>query len=333
MQGLAQAILTLTLAFLGFSYWALVLGNLSFGFSLTILTLLWKRQGFAWPRFSMIKRPLIYSRHIVVGQLSWWIYDNSDFTIAGRVLGAAPLGAYTMAWTLAHAPLEKLTNMVNRVTPSIFAAVQTDHAALRRYLRNISGALSLVIFPAVFGMTLIANDFVRIALGQKWIGVVLPLELLTVYVLFRSNVILLVPLLNIIGEERFSMWNSILMIVVLAPSFYIGSHWGTGGIASVWLFVYPLVSLPFFWRLFRKITMPVGEYMGALWPAISGCILMAIAVELFKRSRNPEWPLYLDLSLEILIGAVVYVLALVLMQRKRLREFLGLLKNFREQAD
>ena len=100
----------------------------------------------------------------------------------------------------------------------------------------------------------------------------------------------------------------------------------------MWVFVYPLVALPFFWRLFRKIKMPAGEYIGALWPAISGCILMAIAVEIFKRSRDPGWPLYLDLVLEILIGAIVYVLALVLMHRKRLRAFLGLIKNLRGQA-
>ncbi len=332
LQGMAQAISTLILAFLGFGYWALVLGNLSFSFAATVLTLVWKRQRFAWPHFSLIRSALIYSRHIVVGQLSWWIYDNSDFIIAGRVLGEAPLGNYSMAWTLAHAPLEKLTTMVNRVTPSIFAAVQTDHAALRRYLRNISGALSLAIFPAVLGMTLVADDFVRVALGQKWVGVVLPLELLTLYALFRSNVILLVPLLNVVGEERFSMWNSVLMLAVLVPSFYIGSHWGTGGIASAWLLVYPLVTLPFFWRLFRKIKMPVGEYLGALWPAISGCTLMAIAVELFKHLRDPRWPPYLDLLVEILIGAIAYVLALVLMHRDRLRTFLGLIKNLRGQA-
>jgi len=328
LQGVAQAVTTLFLDFLGFGYWALVLGNVSFSIASTLFTLVWKRQRFAWPHFSMIRNALIYSRHIVVAQLSWWIYDNGDFIVAGRVLGAAPLGNYGLAWTLAHAPLEKLTNLVNRVAPSIFAAAQTDNLALRRYLRNTSGALSLAIFPAVLGMALVANDFVRIALGQKWIGVVLPLELLSLYVLFRSNVILLFPLLNVISEERFSIWNSILMVAVLLPSFYLGSHWGTGGIgASGFLFIRLLPWV--FWRLFPEIKMPVGEYLGALWPAVSGCILMTIAVELFKRTRNPGWPLYLDLALEILIGATVYALALILMHRNRLRAYIGLVKNLR----
>lgn len=332
LQGFVQAISTLIFAFLGFGYWALVLGNISFSLAATILTLAWRRQRFAWPRLVVIRHVLVYSWRIIAARFSWYIYNTGDFMIAGRVLGQAPLGAYTLAWTFAHAPLEKLTTMVNRVTPSIFAVVQTDYIALRRYLRNISGALSLAVFPAVFGITLVANDLVHVVLGQKWIGVVLPLEILTLHALFRSNVTLLTPLLNVVGEERFSMWNSILMLVVLLPSFYIGSHWGTGGIASAWVIVYPVVSLPLFWRLFRKIKMPIREYIGALWPAISGCILMAVAVEIFKATRDPGWPLYFDLAVEILIGAAAYALVLILMHRKHLRAFIGLIRNLRSQA-
>jgi teichuronic acid exporter len=332
LQSVVQAILTLLLAFLGFGYWALVAGNLSFCLTATILTLVYKRQRLAWPRLPMIREVLVYSRHIIVGRMSWSIYDTGDAIIAGRVLGKAPLGNYSLAWTFSQAPLEKVTTLVNRVTPSIFAAVQTDFVALRRYVRNISGALSLVIFPAAFGMSLVANDFVRVALGQKWMGVVLPLELLTLHALFRSNVMLLTPLLNIIGEERFTMWNSVLSLTVLLPCFYIGSRWGTGGIAGTWVVVYPIVCLPLFWRLFRKIEMPVGEYIGALWPAINGCILMAISIEVFKRRRNTEYPIYLNLILEILLGASVYLLTLVLLHSKRLHVFLRLVRGQRGQA-
>lgn len=331
-QGLAQAISTLILAYLGFGYWALICGNLTLSFVATILTLIWKRQRFAWPQLLKIRRVLVYSWHIFAARLSWFIYSTGDFITAGRVLGEAPLGNYNLAWTLAYAPLEKITTLVNQVTPSIFAAVKTDYAALRRYLRNITGALSLVVFPSVFGITLVANEFVHVALGQKWVGVVLPLEFLTIHALFQSNAVLLTPLLNVIGEERFGMWNSMIVMAILLPSFYIGSRWGAGGIASVWVFVYPIAIFPLFWRLFRKIKMSVREYMRALWPALNGCIFMAVAVETFKLARPPEWPLYLDLALEVFIGAGVYVLCLLLMHRNRLRALVGLIKNLQGQG-
>jgi O-antigen/teichoic acid export membrane protein len=332
LLGIIQATSTLLFAALGFGYWALVFGNLSLSLAATVLILIWRRQRFAWPRFSMIQKAVAYSWHIIAGRLSWYAYNDSDFIVAGRVLGEAPLGAYTLAWTLALAPLEKLTTLVNRVTPSVFAAIQSDFVALRRYLRNITGGLALVIFPATLGVALVAREFVLLALGPKWAGAILPLELLALHALIRSNVILLSPVLNVVGEERFAMWNSVHTLIVLPASFYLGSRWGTAGIAGVWVFVYPFLALPLFWRLFRRIQMSTKEYFDALWPAINGCILMAIAVEILKHFLYATWPLYLRFATEILVGALVYSLALILMHRERTRTFLRLFKSLRGQA-
>lgn len=332
LQSIIQGAITLVLAYLGYGFWALVLGNLSLSFVTTGLTLIWQRQRFAWPRFSAIRGALFYSWHIIVARLSWYCYDNSDFVVAGRVLGEGPLGAYTLAWTLAHAPLEKLTTLVNRVTPSIFSAVQSDLSALRRYLRTITGGLALVIFPATLGMALVANDFVRLALGPKWLGVVLPLELLALHALIRSNVILLAPVLNAIRATRFAMWQNLSSLTILPVSFYIGSRWGTGGIAGVWVFVYPLLQLPLYWRLFRGIQMTTWEYFGALWPALSGCIPMAISVEVLKHFLSATWPIYVQFAAEVLMGAFVYTLALLAMHRERLYAFFRLTKSFRSQS-
>jgi O-antigen/teichoic acid export membrane protein len=333
LQGIIQAALTLTLVFLGFGYWALVLGNLSVSLTSTALTMVWRRQRFAWPRFSSIRPALVYSWHILAGRLSWYVYNDSDFIVAGRVLGQAPLGAYTLAWTLAHAPLEKLTTLVNRVTPSIFAAIQTDFPGLRRYLRNITGGLALVIFPATLGMALVSREFVQFAFGSKWSGVVLPLELLALHALIRSNVILLTPVLNVVGEQQFAMWNSLYTLVVLPAAFYVAAiAWGTGGIAGVWVVVYPLVSLPLYWRLFRKIQMSIGEYLGALWPAASGCIVMAATVGGLKLTLGSSRPAYVRFASEILAGAFAYALALICLHRKRLRALFSLIKGSRSQT-
>ena len=321
-QGIVQALVTLILAFMGFGYWALVLGILSSSVTPTCLTLIWRRHRFAFPQFASIRRAIHYSRRIVIGRLCWASYENSDFIVAGRVLGEAPLGAYTLAWTLAHTPLEKLTTLVNRVTPSVFARIQTDPDALRRYLRNITGVMALIIFPATIGVALVAPEFVPVVLGPKWSGVVIPLELLALHALIRSNVILLTPLLMVIGEERLVMWNSIIAMIVLPISFYIGSRWGTVGIAAGWVLIYPLLQLPLFSRIFRRIDLPRSEYLRALWPALSGCVVMAISVQALKAVSSETWLLYARLASEILVGIVTYGMVLVLFHRKYLRGIL-----------
>jgi len=329
LQGVIQALVTVILAFLGFGYWALVLGILSFSITPTGLVLIWRRQSFALPRFSSIREAIHYSRHVLIGRLCWAAYNDSDFIIAGRVLGEAPLGVYTLAWTLAHTPLEKLTSLVNRVTPSVFAAIQTDTEALRRYIRNITGVMALMIFPATIGLALVAPEFVPLVLGPKWNGVVIPLELLAVHALMRSNVILLTPLLNVIGEERLVMWNSVVAMIILPISFYIGSRWGTAGIAAGWVVIYPFLQLPLFSCLFRRIGLPRSEYLRALWPAVSGCAVMALSIEVLKSALNEVWPLYARLVAEIFVGILAYGVVLLLLHRNYLRGILEFVRATR----
>jgi O-antigen/teichoic acid export membrane protein len=329
MQGIVQSVLTLVLAFLGFGYWALVLGVLSFSVTSTCLVLIRKRHSFAFPRYASIRKAIHYSRHILIGRLCWASYTDSDFIVAGRVLGEAPLGAYTLAWTLAHAPLEKLTTLVNRVTPSVFARIQTDSDALRRYIRNITGGMALIIFPLTIGIALVAPEFVPFVLGPKWVGVVAPLQLLALHALIRSNVILLTPLLNVVGEERLVMWSSIIGMIVLPVSFYVGSRWGTVGIASGWVLIYPLIQVPLFVRMFRRIKLPRGEYLVALWPAVSGCAAMAISVAALKLILREPRSLPVRLLSEIVAGAITYGLVLILFHRNRLQDFLKVTRAFR----
>jgi O-antigen/teichoic acid export membrane protein len=327
LQGVVQALVTLLLAFLGFRYWALVLGILSFSITPTVLTLIWSRHSFAFPRSSSIRRAVHYSRHIVIGRLCWASFNDSDFVIAGRTLGAGPMGAYTLAWTLAHGPIEKLSNLVNRLTPSVFARIQQDPSALRRYLQNITGGMALLIFPLTIGIALVAPEFVALVLKSKWNGIILPLNLLVLHALVRSNVILLEPLLNAIGEERLWMRVSMVAMVVLPVTFYIGSYWGTVGIAAGWILVYPLTQVPLFLRVFRRLNLSPSDYFATLRPALTGSVAMFICVETFKALPRSRLPLYAFFISEVVVGILAYVLAMMLMHRDYLQGILNFMRG------
>jgi teichuronic acid exporter len=333
LQTVVAAVVTLALAVAGFGYWSLVLGNLCLTIAATGMTAFCKRQRFAWPNYPEIRAPLLFSWHIIVGRLSWFVYDNSDFTIAGKLLGEAPLGDYTLAWTLAHAPLEKLTVLVNRVTPSFFASIQSDFSALRRYLLSITGGLALVIYPVTVGLSLISADLISVALGSKWQGAVAPLQLLAFHALLRSNVILLTPVINAIGEARFAMWQNLASLLILPISFYGGaSRWGAVGIASVWVIVFPALQIPLYWRVFRRIQMPTWQYLKSIWPATSACLVMVAMDVSLRWARARIQPMYLELAIRIVIDGAVYVSVLVLAHRPTVNALLRLVKDFRRKS-
>ena len=89
------------------------------------------------------RRPnvLRFRGHVLVGRIAWYAYSNADFVTSGRVLGQTALGAYTIAWNLANVPVEKITGVLNNVTPGLFSIMQNDPPPLRRYLLNLNEEL------------------------------------------------------------------------------------------------------------------------------------------------------------------------------------------------
>ena len=312
---------TLLMVLSGWGYWSLVLGNLAGHTVQSGLIVSARPHRFAKPRLDSLREPLTFGWHVLVSVLASSSYEKLDNVTAGRMLGQTALGVYGMAWNLANIPMEKLTTLVTTTIPTYFAAVQTDMAALRRYLRTLTETLAMATFPATVGLALVARDLIPLALGHKWEGAIVPLEILSVYVTFRSVVALLGKLLTAVGNPRFVMWDDLAALIILPTGFYVGSHWGTAGIAWGWVAAYPLVALPLYWKTFKTIEMPVRDYLNALRPALHGTLAMVLAVSLLKRTLPGSEPSWMRVVLEIAAGAGTYLLALLLLHRERLTTF------------
>jgi teichuronic acid exporter len=326
LRDIVAAMGTLVLAWLGFGYWALVWGNLMGTTVRALLIVATRPHAFAWPHLRSIRHSLSFGWHVLVSVLAWSAYERLDNLTAGRMLGQVALGFYGMAWTLANVPIEKLTSLVTNVLPSYLAAAQKDPPALRRYVRTLTETLALATFPATIGLGLVARELVPVALGHKWDGVILPLEILSTYAAFRSIVALLPKVLTAVGNARFVMWNDLAALIILPVAFYIGSHWGTAGIAWGWVAAYPLVAVPLYWKMFKTIQLKPGDYFHSLRPALESTLAMAIAVGVLKWQLAERAPVLLQLIFEISAGAMVYVSSAWLLHRKRMLVILDMAK-------
>jgi teichuronic acid exporter len=322
------AVSMIAFAVLGLRYWTLVIGGLLSSVLSTGAALVLRRHRFAWPRRHSLTHAMTFSGHVLVGRLSWYAYSNADFLVAGRILGQAALGLYELGWTLANVPIEKVTALVGQVTPSIFSAVQHDRAALRRYLLRITEGLALITLPTSLGMALVAPDFVLLALGEKWHGAIVPLQLLALSGALRSVTPLLPQALNAIGESRLAMRYAVLCAFVLPTAFYVmAKQWGTVGLALVWVVVFPLLTLPAYQRVLARIQLSSRQYLGALWPGLSASVLMAVAVLTVKRVVGSYGSPGFRFGTQVVVGACTYTLICVLLHRGRLAAFSHVLRG------
>jgi O-antigen/teichoic acid export membrane protein len=314
----------------GFGYWTLALGMVISSTAYSALVVANSPTGFRRPRFAAIRQPFAFSSHVLITRFAWYGYDNADFAVIGRVLGANALGAYTIGWTLSGMAIEKITALIGRVTPAFFSAVQTDFAELRRYLLVLTEGLALLTFPTSIGLALTADEIVRVALGEKWTVAIVPLQLLAILATIKSVSPLIPQVLAAIGEARTNMRISLMTLAVLPAAFLVATRWGIAGVATAWLVLGPVMLSPLMVRAFRLIELPAGSYFRALWPATSSCLVMAAAVLLVDRVFLSQTPLYVSLIVKVLIGAASYAAALLLLHRKRIaviRQLISKLRN------
>lgn len=326
LRALSAAIIAVVLATLGFRYWALVLSEVIGVAIATVLTVMRRPQGFAFPRLAAIESAVTYSRRVLVGRLSWFAYSNSDFLVAGRVLGQAALGAYDFAWTLTNIPIEKVTSLISGVTPAIFASVQKDTAALKGYILSLTEAISLLAFPASIGIALVAGDLIHGVFGEKWAGAVAPLRMLALYATLRCIMPILPPALNVCGKTRFLMYHGLASAVVFPLAFWIGSSHGTLGIATVWVILYPIISAPMLYVTFKAIT-GAADYFRALKAATVSVLAMGVAVYGAGKLLSPTYPSLLRLAIQVAVGAAAYAGIVLLAFPDRIRAFRRLVRG------
>lgn len=327
-RSIVLAFVMIAFAWFGFRYWTLVIGGIVSSLIATVQTVMLRRHRIAWPRVAALRHAMRYSWHVLASRLSWYAYSNADFLVAGRLLGKAALGVYDFAWTLANVPVDKVTALVGQVTFPIFAAVKDDRAELSRYLLRITEGVALLTFPAAAGMTLVANDFVLAFLGTKWEGAIIPLRLLSVFVGFRSITPLLPPVLLVLGESSFAMWNSIISAVVMPTAFYLmGTRWGTTGLALAWVIVYPFLAAMLYWRVFTRLRLPLYQYLRALWPAASSTIVLCAVVFGVKGATPAGLSHGAAFGIQAAAGAAAFGLAVLLLHRARLVEFVQIVRS------
>lgn len=321
--------ITLAGAMLGFRYWALALGTVIGTLITTVITIYRRPQGFNMPTRAGLAPVMHFSRHILIGRFAWIAYQDGDFAVAGRQLGKYAAGVYGLAWTLASSPIEKITALLQEVTPSLFAKVQDDRPALKRYFLNLSEILCLATFPASVGIALVSKDLVDVVLGYKWYAASAPLALLALYAGARSVTSIFGALFVATRETKFSMYSSVALAILLIIGFIVGSYWGAAGIAASWLIVHPSFSVFSFTKVRKILTLSGWEYIRALRLGLDGAIAMALGVLLFQSYISMDWDAKPRLAAEIALGALIFGLTTWVLHRKRLKDIIGWLKRVR----
>src|SRR5262249_5045772 len=144
-----------------------------------------------------------------------------------------------------------------------------------------------------------------------------PLRLLAIFASVRSITPVFAHVLNAVRETRFGMKLGLLSVVLYPAAFYVGSRWGTVGIAAAWILVHPIMLFPLYVRVFHTTQLKLSHYLNALRIPFEGALVMSVGILLLKLYLRPELSLILRLALQIVAGASLYVGDILLFHYRR----------------
>lgn len=327
---LVSAVVTVTTAWFGWGFWALLVGPGSGRIASAALLCYWKPVPFRWPHWEDIRKPVEMGRHVAVSRVAAAAYSYADGIVIGRTLGEAVLGTYRMAMNLASAPAEKITQLIMRTATPLFANVMDDLPLVRRYYLIVAELLSLAVMPAMFGLTIVAPQAVLLILGPKWVAATRPLQWLGLFMIVRVLGVLAEQVLVSQRLTRFTMRMSIMSFAIMPVAFYVAARWkGPSGVAATWIIFSPLTIVPLLFILLRKITLSYREYATALLPAIGGSAVMCLALLALKGRLPASLSLQALLAIQVGVGGTAYVGFILCFFRARILRYATFLWRLR----
>ena len=172
-----------------------------------------------------------FSANVVLHRLLYYVHRNADTVLIGRYLGAAPLGAYTLAYNVMLIPFYRISAVVQEVLFPAFSRMQSDPRKIAElWLRSmrVVGAISV---PALLGLIAIAPDFIPVVLGAQWKQAITVLQVLSWVGLIQSLQTSTTDVMLAVDRSELLRTYSIVFFCAHLLAFVIGVQYGILGVA------------------------------------------------------------------------------------------------------
>ncbi len=302
--------IAVVLAFSGFGVWSLVWGELISTVT-KIAASVWYTR---WvPRFryshAAVKDTFSFGAWFFFKSQLGYLSQNLDIVIVGKSFGAEALGFYERALRLMSMPQRQISRPVNSILYSAFSEIQEDAEKLRRAYRQAMLPLTLVNYPILVGLGVVAPYFVVSLYGQKWAGMAVPLQIFVLAGVFRSNMGMLSSLIVANNRVRAHVRQQLWGLLVIVPGCAVGMQFGANGIAGA-IVLHSLFTTLMFFRLTTSFTpLKWSDFWYVQRHAVLGCAVMAVFIigtDIFLLQALAI-PLLMKLVVQVSIGGLVYV--------------------------
>lgn len=306
---LVPLLVTVPLAFVLRSYWALVIGTVSQqAFIAVVVCILSKYKPRILIDFSIFKQMLSFSIWNLWETLSIWFAGQANIFIVARVLDSYYLGLYRTGMTTINSYMALFTSAITPVLFSSLSRVQDNKKEYVETFNKFQKMLALSVVPMGVGIFLYRKLAVQILLGSTWAEVT---DFMGLWALVSSLTIVFSNMASEVyrsmGKPQVSFYIQVVYLFVYIPAIYMSAKNGFDelSIVSCLIRILPImVDLIVLNRVFKISIVDVLKNVGYTFFAV--ICMSTVAIILHGPTGDILWQ-FLTIFICIIVYAAIIV--------------------------
>ena len=217
----------ITLAANGFAYWGIAIQSITYTLSMTIFSYYFSGWCPSWKiDFTPIQEMIGYSSKLIVTHAFHIINANLFSVLLGKFYSEKEVGYFNQANKWNTMGYTTINGMITSVAQPVLSSISEDKGYQLKALRKMLRFTAFVSFPAMFGLSLTAPEFITLAITDKWLPSAHIMQILCIGGAFLPISNLFSQLLLSRGHSSIYMWCTILLSILQLTTAYIAYPYG-----------------------------------------------------------------------------------------------------------
>ena len=191
---------------------------------------------------------------------------NADNLLIGRFLGADVLGIYSRAYSIMMLPLSRVSGVISSVMFPSLSIIQDDLARVKKIYLKVSRVIAFFTFPMMGILIVVAEPFVKLVLGEQWLGMVPVLQILSIVGALQSVATLNGNIYMSQGKTALDFKVNVVSNFIIVLAFFIGVQYGILEVAWAYLIAIIIILLPQWYIMGRLISCQLLEIIKNILP-------------------------------------------------------------------
>jgi lipopolysaccharide exporter len=290
---------------------ALVFGGMAGVAAMLALALVFVRIPLPRWRWAEIRELLPYGGPASLATFAWAGFRNGDYAIVGARLGVTQAGFYWRGFQLAVEYQSKVSQVMTQMAFPVFSRT-TDGDALFALRRRMVRLLTVVVFPLLTCLAILAPVVVPWVFGPEWEPAVLPTQILAgagaaTVVIDAVGTVLMAE-----GRTRAMLGYGVAHFAVYVCAVLVGSRWGLAGVSIAAVGVHLIFLFVAYEVLLRRRAERTLRFLWSdVSAAVTGCVaIAAVTVPATAALDRSGVPSFIHLAIAGTLAAAAYLLTL-----------------------